>query len=397
MKYISFAAGIGGFDLGFDMAGMQCAAQVEIDSLCRAVLRAHWPGVPHLEDMRDVQPEQLPTVDLFTAGLPCQDYSTAGKRAGLAGKRGGLWFEFLRILRGTLPRWVVIENVPGLLSSRGGRDFARILCGLGQCGYLCSWRVLNSEYFGVPQRRRRLFLIGHLRDGRAAEVFFKPDRGAWDFEAGQTPGAEVAYPLAAGAGGSKHGSGRSNQDTLVTFKRRGGYGYSEFEGVTGTLEAQGNGTGGADKVPMVNNLTWRDGACPDDNSAQGGKLVCGTLSASGAGTARTGNGNEDSFLVPMTFNHQSGGDLRLNIATDKANPLQAHQTQAVMGAGVRRLTPVECERLQGFPDGWTEYGDFGRDIKRIADTNRYRMLGNAVTVPVAAWIAGGIIEADKFS
>jgi DNA-cytosine methyltransferase len=193
LKFVSLFSGIGGFDLGFERVGMTCAAQVEWDKAASSVLARHWQDVPRYGDVRDVGRSNLPAADVLCGGFPCQDVSVAGKRAGLAGKRSGLWFEFLRIAQELAPRTIVIENVPGLLSSNGGRDFAAILHGLVECGYRVCWRVLDAQYFGVPQRRRRVFVVGSLGDGRSAEILFERESGAGHPEprsaSGQRPAA----------------------------------------------------------------------------------------------------------------------------------------------------------------------------------------------------------------
>src|SRR3990167_6826375 len=156
MKYASLFSGIGGFDLGFDRAGMECVLQVEQDNSCLGILARHWPKVKKVNDVRKIK---RVSADLICGGFPCQDVSVAGKRAGLDGERSGLWFEFHRIVTEVRPRWVVVENVPGLLSSNAGRDFAVILRGLVECGYGVCWRILDAQYFGVAQRRRRVFVV----------------------------------------------------------------------------------------------------------------------------------------------------------------------------------------------------------------------------------------------
>lgn len=162
----SLFSGVGGFDLGFERAGMKVLWQCEKDPAARSVLRRHWPDVTCYEDVRDVGAHNLEHVDVICGGFPCQDLSIAGKRAGLTGERSGLWFEFARIVREMQPEWVVIENVPGLLSSNGGKDIGIILSSLEQYGYAVDCDILDTQNFGVPQRRRRVFLVcqhvGHL-------------------------------------------------------------------------------------------------------------------------------------------------------------------------------------------------------------------------------------------
>jgi len=150
---------------------------VEFDAAARSVLERHWPNVPRLNDVREVSGDEFGSIDLICGGFPCQDVSVAGRRAGLAGERSGLWHEFHRLIDRAKPGTVVIENVPGLLSSNGGRDFATVLRGLVECGYGVAWRILDAQYFGVPQRRRRVFIVGSLGAGCAAEVLFESEGG----------------------------------------------------------------------------------------------------------------------------------------------------------------------------------------------------------------------------
>lgn len=210
MKYGSLFAGIGGLDLGLDRAGMTCAWQIEIDTQCQGVLATHWSEVSRYSDVRNVDSTELEPVDLICGGFPCQDLSVAGRRAGLAGERSGLWHEFHRILDGVRPRWVVVENVPGLLSSHRGRDFAVVLSGLVELGYGCAWRILDAQYFGVAQRRRRVFVVGCLGDSRAAAatVLFEPESSDRD----SPPRRETGKDFAGALGGGPDGSGRYSQD-----------------------------------------------------------------------------------------------------------------------------------------------------------------------------------------
>jgi len=321
LTFGSLFAGIGGFDLGFERAGMACKWQVEIDDKCRQVLAYHWPDVDRsVTDVTAAGKRNLEPVDVICGGFPCQDVSVAGKREGLSGKRSGLWFQFHRVLAELKPRWVVVENVPGLLSSNGGRDFAAILRGLVKLGYGVCWRVLDAQFAGVPQRRRRVFIVGSLGGGRAAEVLFESEGSAWNPAPSREAGERVTGSLAPGA----HPGGITQQEVS---------------------------SGGND------------------------------------GGFRTGPGEH----VVIALDWQSGGDVRLNISDEHTSALQASQTPAIAfiagGFGVRRLTPRECERLQGFPDDWTLVGD-------MKDSPRYRMLGNAVAVPCAGWIGRRIMEVE---
>ena len=386
LRYLSLFSGIGGFDLGFDRAGMVCAGQVEFDEKARAVLAKHWPDVPRLNDVMEVNGDEFGSIDLICGGFPCQDVSVAGRRAGLAGERSGLWYEFHRLIDRAKPGTVVIENVPGLLSSNGGRDFAAVLRGLVECGYGVAWRILDAQYFGVPQRRRRVFIVGSLGDGRAAEVLFERDGGAGDSAPGRGQRPDIARDVAASL---RHGGGNGR-----------GYNLDAECGltvappaVTHALTAEGHdasedGTGrgvpilaaplvarqakGGFTDPVNDNIIcttfngYTGGA--DDNDAQGGHLVM-AFSAGNSG---------DSYGIGLTEN----GTPPLRAGNSGTN-----MTPTVAGGfGVRRLTPVECERLQGFPDNWTD----GQ-----SDSARYRQLGNAVAVPVAEWLGWRIVAAKQ--
>ena len=331
MRYLSLFSGIGGFDLGLDRAGMTCAGQVEIDDYCRRVLAKHWPDVKRMTDVREVKGDEFGTIDLVCGGFPCQDVSVAGRREGLAGERSGLWFDFHRIIDRVRPGWVVIENVPGLLSSNGGRDFAIILRGLVECGYGVAWRILDAQYFGVPQRRRRVFIVGHL--GRsAAEVLFESEGGGGHPAPGRRPRPELARDVAASP--KNGGNGTRGRDT-----------------VTHTLTSGGHDAG-------------------EDGTGRGMPIVAATLNSGGNnGGFRTEPGEHLVVAFQPRYYTRDNNTSR-NVATRQ---------------GVRRLTPRECERLQGFPDDFTA----GQ-----ADAPRYRQLGNAVAVPVAEWLGRRIMEAS---
>jgi DNA (cytosine-5)-methyltransferase 1 len=225
--FLSVFSGVGGFDLGLERSGWRCAGQIEVDPFCTRVLARHWPDVPRWGDVRTVNADTMGSpdaawtrrvwsgigatgshagqhdggpVDLLCGGFPCQDLSVAGRRAGLSAARSGLFFEFVRLAGELRPRWILLENVPGLFSSNGGRDFALILHTLDQLGYGVSWRVLDSRYFGVPQRRRRVFLVGHLGAACPIEILFESEGGERDTAPGGEAGADVAGTIGGGSG-----------------------------------------------------------------------------------------------------------------------------------------------------------------------------------------------------
>jgi DNA (cytosine-5)-methyltransferase 1 len=172
LEVASFFSGIGGFDLGFERAGFKVVFQCERDKFCQKVLEKNWPKVKRSEDIRTLSEGELPQADVWCAGFPCQDLSLAnqGKRKGLAGERSGLFDEFGKLAASFPPRWIVLENVPGLLNSHGGTDFKHVLDTLGELGYFVAWRVLDSQYFGTPQRRRRVFIVASYQADGAATV-----------------------------------------------------------------------------------------------------------------------------------------------------------------------------------------------------------------------------------
>lgn len=360
LRYLSLFSGVGGFDLGFDRAGMECAGQVEYDEKARAVLARHWPDVKRMNDVREVKGDEFGAIDVICGGFPCQDVSVAGRRAGLAGERSGLWFEFHRIIDRVKPGWVVIENVPGLLSSHGGRDFAVILRGLVECGYGVAWRILDAQYFGVPQRRRRVFIVGSLGDGRAAEILFERESGGGDSPKVGRSGQDVAYPLRASPSHSGDKGDGGINTTLIPHVMAHGQANAEIvkDGEPSlTLNHE---------VPIVTTFNGYTGG-PDDNDAQGGHLV-----------------------LAMTRRQLQNGQIgsvttwpSLMADTDGTGNMAPHVASFL---GVRRLTPTECERLQGFPDGHTA----GQ-----SDVVRYRQMGNAVAVPVAKWLGWRIVEASQ--
>ena len=175
MRVASFFSGIGGIDLGFEQAGMEVVFQCEILSFGQQILKKHWPTVPLVDDIACVDARDIPEADVFAGGFPCQDLSLAnqGKRKGLGGERSGLFYKFAELIADRKPRWVFIENVPGLLNSARGSDFRIVVSTLDEFGYGVSWRVLDARFFGTPQRRRRTYIVGSLGSIGAFEVLFE--------------------------------------------------------------------------------------------------------------------------------------------------------------------------------------------------------------------------------
>lgn len=396
MTFLSFFAGVGGFDLGFQDAGMECLGHVEIDPTCQRVLERHWPGKLKGTDVTTYlnAPPRNTKPDVICGGFPCQDLSVAGKRKGLAGERSGLWFAFRDIIANLKPRWVVIENVPGLLSSHEGRDFALLLHGLAELGYRFGSRVLDSQYLGVPQRRRRVFIVGSLGDGSCVEVLFEPESLCGDSPPSRAQGKGTAHATspclsASGRGTERAGESRGQDCVIPTLccpdcglpcdQDHNSFSCHNCE----KLWPKGIGW---EFIPEVGKTLTAEADGSPDGEGRGYQIIAPTVSckwAKGSG-GRSGGGQ---MAVAVAMRGRKDG-AELEIGDDQAFALRSSQgggDKPMMQSrmGVRRLTPRECERLQGFPDDWTRWG---ADGKEISDSARYRMIGNAVTAKVAHWI-----------
>ena len=197
-KAASLFSGIGGFDIGFERAGFEISFQCETNEFCRSILQGHWPKIPHHENIKELHAIDIPQSDVWTAGFPCQDVSLArmGARAGLGGKRSGLFYDFARLVGETRPRVVLLENVPGLLNSHQGRDFGIVIGTLGEFGYSVGWRVFNSKNFGVPQSRQRVYIVGCYRDVHGpGQILFEPERREGNAAEGESNGKAPFSPF----------------------------------------------------------------------------------------------------------------------------------------------------------------------------------------------------------
>lgn len=354
MRVLSLFTGAGGIDLGLEAAGHQVVGMCEIDPWCRKVLRQHWPDTPIHDDVTTFDPKGWHgRVDLVAGGSPCQDLSVAGRRKGLGGERSGLFWHQCRIADSVAARWVLWENVAGALTSNNGADFAAVLWGFtgalpdvpdgGWRGWgVCVgpkrtavWRVLDARWFGVPQRRRRVFVVSGPRAECGPEVLFEPEGCGRTHQAGSAPKHEVAGTLAGGSGERGYRGDLDGHGAYVPFTPSSHTSY--VQGV-GALRAAGGDLGGGSEVL----LTYTKGADMEMGEAN----VYNAL--------RAGNGG-----------------------------LSRQNAVRTTELAVRRLTPRECERLMGWPDDWTRWADDGTEI---ADSHRYRMCGNGVVAPVAAWI-----------
>jgi DNA (cytosine-5)-methyltransferase 1 len=278
MTYGSVCTGISAEHVAWSGLGWKAAWFSEIDPFCCALLKHHYPDVPNLGDMTDVEKFTGP-IDVLVGGTPCQDFSVAGKRAGMAGERSGLALKYVELLERLRPRWLVWENVPGVLSSGGGRDFGSFIGALAECGYGVCWRILDAQFAGVAQRRRRVFVVGHLGDWRrACAVLLERESLCGNPAPRRKAGEEVTGTI-----GARTTAG-------------GGFG-GDFE-TTGGLQ------------PVADSLNAHPGRIDGDSET----FIAGTLAASGAGSARpAGQANEADMLIAETADcltanwHRSNG------------------------------------------------------------------------------------------
>lgn len=453
MKIGSLFTGVGGFDLGFERAGHTIEWQVEFDKRAQSVLRRHWPQVELYSDVRKVRGGDfrsgygrrererefyekqntsdgnfrrssdradegttsniLAPVDLICGGFPCQDLSLAGGRKGLAGERSGLWFQYHRIISEVTPTWILIENVLGLLSSNDGADMRVVLRGLEELGYGWNYRVLDSQFFGVPQRRRRVFIVGHLGGACPPEILLEPesvrggtppsrkerqkitevaqggleesDTGTGHWNGGVHPTLDAGGPNTSDQ--SLYSGGGLVWDDDRIMMRGGGFSNYKKDDIAGCLRAAG------DKGTDVDLILEQP-----SNEEQQTKAFYEVTPSLVVGTP-SGNGAEEQLVVGAAPQHEAfkkttrgkghadwaDGEITSTLTDHDLGNDTFMQEMIVSSDTVipRRLTPKECERLQGFPDDWTRYTD---NDEEVTDGHRYKQMGNAVTVNVAQWL-----------
>lgn len=493
MRYISVCSGIEAASVAWKPLGWEAIAFSEIEAFPNAVLAYRFPDVPNLGDISKVDWSKYHgAVDLVVGGTPCQSFSVAGKREGMDGA-SGLVCEYFRLLSECKPKWFVWENVPGVVSSNGGADWLFILREWHKLGYHVAFRVLDAQYSGVPQRRRRIFAVGCLGDWRPpAKVLFEsyslqrhpaPSRKARQADPGAAergvgkaggelagcvsskwakgtggPAGDECYNLVCTQYGDKAGALRARYDSSpcadngqnIVFEpgvmsRDGGHVYEDiaptlradpgdnrptvaygittdrhavaecysFDSLASNSMKSSNPDSGCRKVDVAKTLDTSNG---DPSKNQGGIAVCypiNTMVATRhmADDGRTclgiGEDGDPQFTLSSAHEHavcctaplvlkdregKQGGGKGILIGEDKSFTLSCSQDQSLFNkAAVRRLTPTECERLQGFPDGWTDIPYKG---KPAPDGARYKALGNSMAVPCMAWIGKRIQMAE---
>jgi DNA (cytosine-5)-methyltransferase 1 len=445
MKYGSVCSGIEAASVAWHDLGWEPQWFSEIEQFPSEVLKYRFPHVPNLGDMTTINQNPIADerpIDLLVGGTPCQSFSVAGLRKGLADPRGNLMLTFLSIADKFRPKWVVWENVPGVLSSNGGKDFGTFLGALGELGYGFAYRVLDAQHFGVAQRRRRVFVVGCLGDWRvAAAVLFERE----SLQGNIKPSRKKREEVTANAEGSVGEAGDvscvgGNISPTVTSKWMKGYGGPSGSNETGNMvyaptvidRAAFNQGENAQYEPRIeegetmSSLVAKgphavaqpiafepgkmqrlgygysdNGTSPTLRSEPGdnrlavaqpiavdvyNQSIDGQTSATITEAVGGTNTSGPKVMQPMAFDWQSGGDMR-GMNLQEKTQLQRCQTPAVMHSmAIRRLTPKECERLQGFPDDWTKIPYRNKEADQCPDGPRYKACGNSMAVPVMRWI-----------
>ena len=488
MKYLSVCSGIEAASKAWEPIGWEPVAFSEIEPFPSAVLKHHWPKVPNLGDMSKYEQWNIQSgsIDLLVGGTPCQSFSVAGLRQGLKDPRGNLMLTYLAIAERLKPRWLVWENVPGVLSSNGGKDFGSFLGALGELGYEWAYRVLDAQWFGVAQRRRRVFVVAHLGKGNlAAKVLFESESVRRDTPPSREARKGIASNVEAGVGVSptitqcKGSRGGCSDEALMEIKavhqatafRMQAFGEYSDDGTASAMKARdykdatdlvtipihdqatrnagkrgdkqdgkGNGLGvgkPGDPCPTLTKGDKHAIAFQTSELRLTGKLteksVCPTLKANTkAGDTEVkvvlyeNHPNDSRVTGPhdvapscVSRYGTGGGDLPLvqeaiafepGIATREGNESRfvkelSPTLRKEMGdnqvavsdnrMAVRRLTPRECERLQGFNDDHTMIPWRNKPADQCPDGPRYKALGNSMAVPCMAWIGKRIDAVEK--
>jgi len=344
LRYFSGFSGIGGFDQGITQVipEAECIGFSEVDRYAIKIYEKHFPNRTNYGNIKEINEKELPDFNMFCGGFPCQDFSIAGKRAGLCGARSGLFFEIIKIIREKQPRIVFLENVKGIFSSNGGWDFARILLELDESGYDIEWQCLNSKNFGVPQNRERVFIIGHLRGKSWRPVF--PIRA----ESNEIQETTNGKCLCAGTLSTRNQSGQAQWDGSTAL-------------ISNAIDAK--------HFKGMDNHGQRTMIISDSGVNRKSQLRIENIAPLRANTD-AGHNN-----VVIQSHHPRCGDPAKGGTGELSSSVYTYTIDSIphIVNQIRRLTPLECERLQGYPDRWTE---------GISDTQRYKCLGNAVTVNV---------------
>lgn len=415
IKVFSTFTGAGGFEIALDDDRFATIGYCEIDSYCKSVLRYYLPGVMNYGSVSELQYESLPDFDLLVGGSPCQDLSVAGARKGLSGKRSGLFYDYVKILRAKKPKYFIWENVKGTYTSQRGWDLARVQIELADAGYDFRWELLNACDFGVPQNRERIFIVGHLRGESGGEILLKGRGGGEDYERekpssengdneNKKVGRDISYCL-----DSNYAKGTN---TVEKSRRQ-----LVFYGGVGNKWNKNSDKNQSRDFKQGNRVYHESGISPALSSqtgqqAKGSVLVAYSKSTrknhidhrarinDNANTLNTGDGcrSQSTANFVASFNRNDGikQQIRkahsLNSSDYRGINRNQDQNAVVDKSGtetkIRRLTPIECERLMSWPDNHTQWGiNEDGQVFEVSDTQRYKMCGNGVVSEVVRPIA----------
>jgi DNA (cytosine-5)-methyltransferase 1 len=386
MNYLSVCSGIEAATAAWHHMGWKPVGFSEIEKFPSLVLQHHYPSVTNYGDMTKYKEWSInEPIDLIVGGTPCQSFSVAGLRKGLEDPRGNLALTYVGLLDHFKPKWFIWENVPGVLSSNGGQDFSAFLSALAYIGYGFAFRVLDAQHFGVPQRRRRVFVVGHSGGWQhPAKILFEQGCLSRDFTKGRKKREETSsntLPSVVGTLDTECGGGKLSHQTAVN-----GHLIPQFWNglqVAETLTCTSNNQRMPDKNKFQAVIQQVYENHPSDSRVKEMGDVCQTVTS----TWGMGGGNVPFVQQAVAIQDTSGRDKAQNGKgwnEEVSYTLDATGLQGVAKSmAVRRLTPTECERLQGFPDGYTDIMPNG---KQTPDGPRYKALGNSMAVPVMRWI-----------
>jgi DNA (cytosine-5)-methyltransferase 1 len=423
MRYLSVCSGIEAATVAWHGMGWQPVGFADIEAFPSAVLAHHYPTVPNYGDMTTFKEWDIGAIDLLVGGTPCQSFSVAGLRKGMADPRGNLALTYCGILDHFKPKWFVWENVPGVLSSAGGRDFGSFLGAVGEIGYGFAYRVLDAQWFGVAQRRRRVFVVGCLGDWRsAAEVLFESESLRWDLAPSREAGQKVAPTVVQGPPYSRTGNERVECDAIVPVAdpayclETTCHDYSRADGfnmIATAYSIREDATANNFSATPLETSTALQALRPSVQSHHAQVFVAQTtvyerhdqdarlkeVNVSPTLHAKSDNTcdlpvvlqpipfDTTQITSPYNYSNPQSGDPCHPLATG------AHPPSVATSMAVRRLTPTECERLQGFPDGYTNIP--WRKKEEAPDSLRYKALGNSMAVPVMKWIGNRINNMEQ--